>query len=338
MLNGTVREWKLMSVMMKHEVDGCIIGIDLGATKLFAGLVDETGELCATRRVATHAKEGGDQELADRISQVIDDLLADAKRGKHELLGIGIGAPGVVDDSAESLTMSPGIAPDDTSFIASLRRRCRCPVLVDNDVNVILLGEAWKGALQGVKNAVCVAIGTGIGVGLLINGEIYRGTHGAAGEMGYWLIGSRGPIRRPEGYGPLELFAAGPGIARRYVEHLRAHGETSIALELTGGNLDNVSAKTVAEAAEMGDSAACQIWQETSEMIGIACANVCSLLDPEVVLISGGVSKVDESLLLDPVREIIGTLAPYQPDVVSTQLGEEAGVLGAVHMVRSSIS
>ena len=140
------------------------------------------------------------------------------------------------------------------------------------------------------------------------------------------MIGSLGPIARVDGYGPLEAYAAGPGIARRYIDRLRETPSFT-------GDSDEISAKTVAEAALLGDALAGDVWRETAETIGIACANLCSLLDPEIIAIGGGVSKVDESLLLEPVRRIVHTLVPYPPEVVSAQLGDRAGVFGSVLIV-----
>ena len=174
----------------------------------------------ATRRVATHADDS--VELPERISWLIDDLLLEAGFKPKDLIGIGIGAPGVVDKESDALSVAPGLTADGLIQLAGpLRARFQCPVYVENDVNAALLGEVWQGALRGAKNAALISVGTGIGVGLLINGEIHRGAHGAAGEIGYWLIGSLGPIARADGYGPLEAYAAGPGIAKRYIDRLR---------------------------------------------------------------------------------------------------------------------
>ncbi len=223
-----------------------------------------------------------------------------------------------------------------------LRRELGRPVYMENDVNAILRGEVWKGALQGAQHAVCVTVGTGIGVGLLVNGQVYPGARGSAGEIGYWLIGALGPIARSSGYGPLETFAAGPGIARRYVARLKARGGSSVVLDLAGGDMTRITARLVAEGAVLGDPLALDVWRETAEVLGVALANLCCLMDPEVLVVGGGVSRAPRELLLDPVRRIVETLVPYPPRVVPSQLGEHAGILGAVATVldsrRSSIS
>lgn len=225
---------------------------------------------------------------------------------------------------------------------AYLRSELGGPVYMENDVNAFLRGEVWKGALQGVQHAVAVTIGTGIGVGLLVNGEVYRGARGSAGEIGYWLIGALGPIARSSGYGPLESFAAGPGIARRYVARLKARGGSSAVLDLAGGDMHKITARLVAEGAMLGDPLALDVWRETAEILGVALSNLWCLMDPEVLVVGGGVSRAPRELLLDPVLRIIETLVPYPPKVVTLQLGEQAAILGAAALVldsrRSSIS
>ena len=168
--------------MRRVSPSGCIIGIDLGATKLLVGVADLSGRLITTRRVATHADHS--VELPERISWLIDDLLLEAGFKPNDLIGIGIGAPGVVDTESDALSVAPGLAADGVIQLAGpLRARFQCPVYVENDVNAALLGEVWQGALSGAKDAALISVGTGIGVGLLINGEIHRGAHGPQAKL-----------------------------------------------------------------------------------------------------------------------------------------------------------
>src|SRR5690606_22152361 len=148
--------------------------------------------------------------------------------------------------------------------------------------------------------------------------EVYRGAHGAAGEIGYWLIGSLGHIRRSHGFGPLESFAAGPGIVRRALERWGGRGPgawPSGPAGSAGGEAGTVTAEMVAQAAGRGDPVALAVWKETAEVMGVALANLCTLMDPEVLVIGGGVARAQESLLLEPVRRIVETLVPYPPRV-----------------------
>lgn len=349
-----------------------LVGIDLGGTKLVGGVCDMEGNVVASARVPTHGRRGSVPDVHVRVREFIESLLEDANVDLSKVMGIGIGVPGIPDPTGGGIRLAPGLrtgppignvrgvassaakaaAEQDTSnkgdndesltLASYLEEHFGRPVHIDNDVNMILQGERWKGSLQHASHGVCVTVGTGIGVGLLTNGEVYRGANGAAGEIGYWLIGSLGPIVKPTGYGPLETFAAGPGIARRCKARLQAPGASRLVLDLVDGDEEAITAEVVAQAAQMGDPLALEVWHETVAVLGVALANLCSLIDPEKVIISGGVARAPKSLFLDPLRDIISTLVPFPPKVVGSQLGEHAGILGAVATVldsqRSSIS
>lgn len=307
-------------------------------------------------------------DVADERRAFVGSHTAIADRGNGQLPGTGHLSPnghdshrdqrwadGAYSNQRKSTEMKTGGMGNDgagsvqgsnddeiVALGAYLQAELGRPVYMDNDVNAFLRGEAWKGALQGAKHAVAVTIGTGIGVALLVNGDVYQGARGSAGEIGYWLIGALGPIARSSGYGPLESFAAGPGIARRYVARLKARGGSSAVLDLAGGDMRNITARLVAEGAMLGDSLALDVWRETAETLGVALANLCCLMDPEVLVLAGGVSRAPRELLLDPVRRIVETLVPYPPKIVLSQLKEQAAILGAAALVlesrRSSIS
>lgn len=321
-----------------------VVGLDVGGTKIAGGVADLEGNLIYTSRISTH-QDGGDgdtpppQSLSDRILHFISHLLEEADVNPAKVMGIGIGVPGIPDGSGRNIELAPGLLPggtphDTLDLAGPLEAALGRPVFVDNDVNMIVRGERWKGALQGVRDGVCITIGTGIGVGLLLDGEVYRGANGAAGEIGYWLIGALGPVHRSEGYGPLETFAAGPGIGRRFRQRLDEAGRLSSDVAVT--------ARDAAEAAAAGDALALEVWRETADVLGIALANLAALLNPETVVVGGGVARTPERFFLEPIRDIVNTLAPYPPQVVSWALGERAGIYGAVSMVvhsqRSSIS
>lgn len=331
-----------------------VIGLDMGGTKIAGGVSDLQGNLLASARTSTHGGTAGNGSAGDlhrRVKRFVTALLDDAGIDLSKVMGIGIGVPGIPDASGREIRLAPGLAgrdgrdaPSDTadlqggsdSLVQYLESELGRPVYVDNDVNMIVRGERWKGALRGVDHGLCVTVGTGIGAGLLLDGQVYRGARGAAGEIGYWLIGSLGPVLRPKGYGPLERFAAGPGIARRYRRLVEErNGENALPVE-------QVTARETAEAALEGDEDALLVWRETVDVLGVALANLASLVDPETIVIGGGVAGAPEELFLGPLREVITTLTPYPPRIVGWQLGERAGIYGAVSMVvhsrRSSIS
>lgn len=316
-----------------------VIGLDVGGTKIAGGISDLKGNLLAVDTIPTFAPENASVPVAHRLKRLIDGLLEQAHVDARKVMGVGVGVPGIPNTEKGTVRLAPGLAPDqrlpadgeELDLVSYIREQFGWPVHMDNDVNAILRGERWKGALQGARHALCVTIGTGIGAGLLVNGDVYPGALGAAGEIGYSLIGTLGPVVRSDGYGPLESFAAGPGIARRYLERCQAGADAASTGSPTSAHgARKVTARTVAEAAARGEPLALEIWRETAEVLGVALANAAMLVNPEVVVIGGGVARAPERLLLEPVRRIVETLVPYPPKVVASALGEKAGVLGAV--------
>lgn len=321
-----------------------VVGLDVGGTTVTGGVSDLEGNLLATATIPTHDDHPQPVPLTSRLKALTHRILDEAKVQPTKLMGIGIGVPGIPDVHKGTVKLAPGLARGqdrngapvelEIDLKTDLQDEFGCPIYLDNDVNTILSGERWRGVLQGVQDALCVTVGTGIGAALLINGEVHRGVRGAAGEIGYSLVGALEPVTRPEGYGPLESFAAGPGIARRYMQRLHNSDlAVSRVLERADDGEADVTARVVAEAAAHGDELAVDVWRETAQMVGVALANLCLLVEPEVVVIGGGVSRAPDTLFLDPIRRIIETMVPYPPRVVSSTLDEKAGILGAVATV-----
>ena len=327
---------------------GKVVGIDMGATKTALGLTDLAGRMLGYRRVPTARLWAGGR-LVDGLVQEIHRVLEEAEVDAGELAGVGIGVPGIVRDGV--VVNAPGLklALDERAIEAELERRLGVPIWVDNDVNATVLGEHWRGSLQGVNDALCVAIGTGIGVGILAGGRLYRGAHGAAGEIGYWLFENTESVSgRSEEYGFLESIAAGPGIERRALAAARANPTSLLAriaagkgaAETASGTQDTghgesekrsctLAATHVFAAAASGDPAALEVVRETTDVLAVALANAAALLDPEVIVITGGVARAGE-LILAPIADAVSRIVPYPPRVVLSTLFEEATILGAV--------
>lgn len=331
---------------------GKVIGVDIGATKTAMAITDLSGQILAKRRLRTRelaARGGIVAGTAHEIRRLIEQLAIEP----GELVGVGVGLPAIVRDGV--IVTAPGLslAEQERAFATLLSSQLDLPVWVDNDTNATALGEYWKGSLQGVTNGLCVAIGTGIGMGMLLNGELYRGSNGAAGEIGYWLFENLDSERADNQYGFLERFAAGPGIERRMRQAFKDQALTVEAFEdqafkndefraarVTtradrlgttgrGGALKAVSATEVFALADRGHPAAVKVVKETTDMLAVALSNVASLLDPEVIVITGGVSGAGHSLL-DPIVRTVERVVPYPPQVHLSTLREEAAILGAV--------
>ncbi len=310
---------------------GFVIGVDVGGTKISGAIVDLDGHILTRHTINTH---GADNSLASLMA-LIKHLLGQLAK-PASCWGIGLGVPGAVDPGTGSIQFSPGVGWDDIDIAAQLEEEFSLPVWVDNDVNGFVRGEHRYGSLQGVRNGIGVAIGTGIGVGMLLNNQMYQGQNGAAGEVGYWILRDTDGIRRSKGYGPLEAYAAGPGIAKRAKMALeeRVH-DGRILLDLVDGDKEKITAKTVFEAARLGDPLAQENLRETTQTLGVMMGNLASLLNVERIVVGGGVSRAGEDLI-GGMREIVEKMAPYPPEIVVSALQEDAGILGAVAGVLES--
>ncbi|HLS90462.1 MAG TPA: ROK family transcriptional regulator [Limnochordia bacterium] len=313
-----------------NESYGKVAGVDMGATKTVIGVTDLSGRTLWERRVPT-AQLSASGNLIDALAAAIERAVHEAGVGLRELVGVGVGVPGIVRNGV--IFEAPGLKLSDAEreIEKGLGERLDLPVWVDNDVNAIVLGEHWKGQLQGVDDALCVAIGTGIGVGILAGGQLYRGAHGAAGEMGYWIFESAPQLQSDaDQYGYLETIAAGPGIERRALAAARAQPESLLAKKIAAQPTPGTLAATdVFAAAAQGDPAALEVVRETTDVLGVALGNAAALLDPEVIVITGGVARAGE-LLRAPIAETVARVAPYPPRVVLSTLYEQAAILGSV--------
>ena len=303
---------------------GYHIGVDIGSTKMLGGVVDLGGNITLTLERPSSPIE----DPMNQLVTLIQDLITNSGLNREKILGVGLGIPGVVNPCDRIATFSPGVGWDNINISDQVSAMIDLPVWTQNEANAKVQGEYWKGKLQGVTHGLCLTIGHGIGMGLLLNGEVYYGKKGAAGEIGYWLLNGYRPIRRPEGYGELESFAAGAGIVARAQAYLDEHpSEDSILRH------NPLTAKAVFNGAREMDIVAQKIVNETTKTLGIAIANVASLLDVEVVVLSGGITRAGE-ILREPIENVVNTLTPYPPRIVLSELQEKAGILGAANGFR----
>lgn len=308
----------------------CAIGIDLGGTGTFGAVVDEAGQMLATAERPTPAAEGPAAVLSMMLAMV-DELTA---RAPSPPLGIGLGITGVMDRGAGISIMSPNfVGWRNVQVLAPFRDRFGLPVVMDNDVRVGALGELHFGAGRRYRNFLFTALGTGIGAGIVLEGQLYRGPHGTAGEFGHIPIRPDGVRCNCGSVGCLETLASGPAIRRRTLAALAARTEPSSLRVLPEGQ---VSARTLAEAARAGDSLALALWAEVGADLGLGILAYYNLMGPEAVIVGGGVSLAGE-LLLEPARRLVqARLMPgirEHVQIVAAELGDEAGVIGAAALV-----
>lgn len=308
------------------------IGCDLGGTNLRAGIVDiESGRVSHLLSTPTLAREGHDAVMGS-MATLIEEVITAGGLSKSEIGGIGIGVPGVLD-LERGLTLFlpnlPGTWPE-VPLRDEIARAVGLPVALLNDVRSITFGE-WKfGAGEGVDNMACFAVGTGIGGGLVINGELHLGIGGTGGELGHTMIDFNGPRCGCGNYGCLEAYASGPAIAAMGMKAV-AQGLTTQIAERCEYDLNRITPQLIAQAANSGDEIAKDIYEKAGFYIGIAAANICAAIGPRRIVISGGVSQAGE-LILEPIRrtlrERVHIMPIEQVEVISSKLGDNAGVIG----------
>jgi len=311
------------------------IGIDVGGTNVKIALVDENGKIIYSSSVPTYAKMGYEYTV-NNIKQAIRDLMKETETKAKDIQGIGFDFPGQVDYKTGVVKLAPNIPGWVNVPIAQMiEEEFHIPTKIDNDVRCAALGELKFGAGKGCENFVCITVGTGIGSGLVVNGQLVRGASNAAGEIGHIKLQMHdGPICGCGDTGCLEAFASGPSIVAMAYDYIRG-GKSTKFREMAGAE-GEITPYMVAKAAEEGDPVAKRIFEIVGEYIGIGLTSVINLLNPEKVIIGGGVAEAGD-LLLDPIRRTIKeramVVAGSAVQIVPAQLGNSAGVIGASMLV-----
>lgn len=312
-----------------------IVGVDIGGTNISVGLVPwEGGEPLALRRVPTLAAGGG-EAVVGRVVELIRSSMAEVLKSTgaaaEAVAGVGIGSPGPLDRETGVVITTPNLGWRNFPLRDLVTDQIQLPATLDNDANCATYGEWWLGAGRGVDTLVGLTLGTGIGGGIVLDGEIFHGVSDAAGEIGHMTINFAGRRCKCGNYGCLEAYASGPNIAARAVEGLEA-GATSVLAEMVDGELDRITAAHVSEAALAGDPYAHEVILETAKLLGVGVANIINALNPGAVVIAGGVTRAGD-LLFEPIRAEVRRRA-FRPAVeacriLPARLPETAGVIGA---------
>lgn len=315
---------------MKSDKQRLAVGIDFGGTGVKMGLVAENGTICDRFDFPTAATRGQEAWLA----QVAAGLARFRRRGRRPV-GIGVGVPGFTDFKRgfiHNLTNVPGWR---SVYLARrLRRHFGLPAWVENDVNAMAIGECAYGAGRGYRQAVFATLGTGVGGGVVIDGQLYRGAHSMAGEIGHMVIRMDGH-KTPEGQGGLETYVGNRQIVGYAVRALRG-GRRSLIRILAGGQLAEITPRTIAQAAARRDPLACEIFEFVADCLAAAFASITYLLQPEVIIVGGGVAGSGRVLFAPLRRQLRARLSPYfakRIRVIPAQLGDRAGMVGCAALV-----
>jgi glucokinase len=310
-----------------------VLGVDIGGTNLVVGAVAEDGSsIHALATEPTHA-EAGQRDVLDRLIALATRAIEQTRREipDAEIMGVGVGAPGPLDTKSGIVLLTPNLGWVDLPLRQIIHERLALPAALDNDANCAALGEWWMGAARGTRNAIGITIGTGIGGGIIVNGELFHGASDCAGEIGHTTIDVEGRRCKCGNYGCLEAYASGPNIALRAVEEIEA-GAVSRLADYVGGDLRQITAQTVYQAAHDGDDLALEVVNDTAKFLGTGIANLVNVFNPEAVVVCGGVTLAGDHLFI-PLRREVARRA-FKPAVsvcriVPCELVGTAGVYGA---------
>lgn len=310
---------------------GIAIGVNLGITHARVIAADLLGGIHARHGFTVPPGVTPDwlvAQLTAYIRQILDEVKP------RRLLGVGCGLHGLVDHERGVMRFAPHFGWHNVPFADLLSKSLGVAVVADNGVRSMTLGELWFGAGKGLRNFVCVAVGTGIGSGIVLEGRLHRGASDSAGEIGHFTVDLGGPLCSCGSYGCVEALASGPAIARRAVKLIKQGTPSRISGMVA--DLEEVTAETVARAAAAGDALAKQIMQEAGTYLGVVVANLVKLLNPERVLIGGGVARSGD-LLLEPLRQSLAARA-LDPAMASlpvclAALDADAGAMGGAAQV-----
>ena len=310
------------------------VGVDVGGTKVLGGVVDASGKVLATSRRDT-PREGG-SELTKTIAEVALELMQE-----HSITAVGVSAAGFVSSDRKTMLATPNIADwNGVQLDVELTKLIGLPVVIENDANAAAWGEAKFGAGRNQAHMMMLTIGTGVGGGIVVNNELYRGAFGIAAEFGHLRVVPEGHLCGCGARGCFEQYASGSALRRHAREAISASPDLARNLLARGdGTIDGLTGQAITDAAREGDAVALAAFQTTAQYLGAGIASLAVLLDPSCVVIGGGVIDAGD-ILLAPTREAMKRYMPFAgkhpyPEIVAAELGNEAGLVGVADLARN---
>jgi len=308
------------------------VGVDVGGTKIAAGLVDEQGRILERRRLESPKYDA--DELRDAIVEVVEEL-----RQGHDVAAVGVGAAGSVAADRRSVYFAPHLEWGSEPVADRLMAKLDLPVVLENDANAAAWAEFRFGAGQGVDDQMMVTLGTGVGGGLVLDSELYRGGHGVAAEVGHINLVPDGRPCPCGRRGCLEQYASGTALTRD-ARAKAAEGGAPRLLHAAGGDLEDITGTMVTELAKHGEPEAVELYTNLAGLLAKGIASLVAVLDPTLVVLGGGVSEAG-AVLLQPTREALATEITGHgkrpgPDLALAELGNDAGLIGAADLARNA--
>ena len=315
------------------------VGLDVGGTNITAALVEETGAIQARKRNRT-PRTGPPEAVLERMIETIEQVLTKGKARAKDLTAIGVGIPGIVDLSEGRVALAPNVNLTGLVVAKPIEKRLGVPVALGNDVDVGTLGEFWLGAARGARSVVGIFPGTGIGGGVIIDGRLVRGASNMAAEIGHIVIQIDGPLCGCGNRGCLEALASRSAIERDIRQAVES-GRESVVTEILDGDLSQIRSKALKQALAREDAVVTEVMQRASEVLGQACLTVRHLLDPEVIVLGGGVIEACGAFIMPIIQRVLDEdhlmAVPPRGRLVQSVLGDDASALGAVAMAREFV-
>ncbi len=326
---------------MSAENPLSFIGIDVGGTNVSGALADDAGRISEREKQRT-PRGGGPDDVLGVIADVIDALLSGAGKADAAVAAIGLGVPGLVDPDEGLVAIAPNVGSGlkDVQLVDPLEKKFGLPVFLGNDVNVGMMGEVWLGAARGVKSAVGMFVGTGIGGGIVSDGKLVHGVNHAAGEIGHMIMQIDGPLCGCGNRGCLEALAGRRAIERDLREAVEAGRET-VLTDILDGDLGSIRSKALRKALKKKDALVTEIMERAGCALGLACISLQHILQPEVIVLGGGVIEACSGFLMPIIEKTFSADPLSLPGaggrLAVSALGDDAGVLGAVALARAQL-
>ena len=314
-----------------------VIGVDMGGTKILSAVIDAEGRILGTAKVPTKANKEA-SEVIDRIAASIRKSIDKSGVAAESIQAVGIGAPGPLDPATGVVIFAPNLGWRDVPLKAELEARLGFPTFVDNDVNIGTLGEHVFGAGRGVQNLVGIFVGTGIGGGIILQGELFHGASKTAGEVGHIIVKAGGPRCGCGTRGCLEAIASRTAMAKQFQKAILKKKKKSVIFELTNGDLGTIRSGVLAKAIRLNDKLTLKIFKKVTKYLGIGIGSIVNFLNPEMIVLGGGVVEALDDTFLDDIRDAAEKYAlPNTLDgvqIVRAALGDNSGILGAAALAR----
>ncbi len=317
-----------------------IIGVDIGATKIIAVITNIQGEILEKYHYRIDYPQGDVVDISpELVLECLERVLKKYQRNINKstvtdkIIGIGVGAHGLVDKDRGRVIFAPNFGWRDIYLQKKIKEKFGYKTIIDNDVRVMALGEYWFGYGQNCDCLICVNAGYGIGSGIILNGRLFRGHRSLAGEIGHTTVAEDGPRCNCGDYGCLETVASGPAIAKMARTRIKRGRESRITQMVDDINISRITSELVFQAARQGDDLSRQVLEEAGSYLGIGIANLINIMDPQLVLVGGGVSRAGDFVFASLRQAVSRKTMEDPPPISPVKLGEKTGAIGSTVLI-----